>query len=94
MPRETTLFQRRLLISEHFRGYSRGSRCKGMLGRIWGSDSCVTCDACRFADQLLQNLWRWLCSPAAVLACPGLQRSVAALMRKTLAHLVRTRALP
>jgi hypothetical protein len=42
----------------------------------------------RFSDALLQNLWRWLCSPAAALACPGLQRSVAALMRKTLAQLV------
>ena len=50
--------------------------------------------ACRFADALLQNLWRWLCSPAAALACPGLQRSVAALMRKTLAQLARVPPRP
>lgn len=42
----------------------------------------------RFSDALLTNLWRWLCSPAAKLACAGLQRTVTALMRKTLAQLV------
>ncbi len=43
---------------------------------------------CRFSDALLTNLWRWLCSPAAALACSGLQRTVTGLMRKTLAQLV------
>jgi DNA polymerase epsilon subunit 1 len=46
------------------------------------------CADCRFSDALLTNLWRWLCSPAAALACAGLQRTVTGLMRKTLAQLV------
>ena len=45
--------------------------------------------ACRrYADELLKNLWRWLCSPATALACPALHRAVASLMRKCLAQLV------
>lgn len=41
-----------------------------------------------YADALLRNLWRWLCSPNAVLTSPALRQSVAGLMRKVLAHLV------
>ncbi|DBA81285.1 TPA: hypothetical protein ACH3X2_006902 [Trebouxia sp. C0005] len=41
-----------------------------------------------YADALLRNLWRWLCSPSAVLASPAIRQSVASLMRKVLAHLV------
>ena len=44
--------------------------------------------ACRLADAVLRNLWRWLCSPSAALAAPPLQRHVARLMRKLLAQLV------
>ena len=44
--------------------------------------------ACSYADALLRNLWRWLCSPHAVLTSPALRQSVASLMRKVLAHLV------
>lgn len=43
---------------------------------------------CSYADALLRNLWRWLCSPSAVLTSPALRQSVASLMRKVLAHLV------
>lgn len=49
--------------------------------------SCLAA-SCRFSDALLNNLWRWLCSPAAALACAGLQGTVTTLMRKTLAQLV------
>ncbi len=42
----------------------------------------------RHADALLRNMWRWLCSPGAALSSAPLQRHVAALMRKLLAHLV------
>ncbi|KAK9830879.1 hypothetical protein WJX81_001263 [Elliptochloris bilobata] len=42
----------------------------------------------RLADEVLRNMWRWLCSPAAALATPPLQRHVARLMRKLLAQLV------
>ncbi|KAK9824549.1 hypothetical protein WJX72_011249 [[Myrmecia] bisecta] len=41
-----------------------------------------------YADTLLRNLWRWLCSPAAGLSSPALQRTVVGLMRKVLAQLV------
>ena len=45
---------------------------------------------CRYADALLQNLWRWLCArpPQAALAHPGLKAAVQQLQRKTLAQLV------
>lgn len=43
---------------------------------------------CSYADALLRNLWRWLCSPKAALSSPGLRQSVASLMHKVLAHLV------
>ncbi len=43
---------------------------------------------CSLADQLLTNLWRWLCSPASALASPALHQAVAGLMRKCLAQLV------
>lgn len=43
---------------------------------------------CRYADELLKNLWRWLCSPSSALASPILQKTVASLMRKCLAQLV------
>ena len=43
---------------------------------------------CRYADELLKNLWRWLCSPSSALASPALHQAVAALMRKCLAQLV------
>ena len=42
----------------------------------------------RHADALLRNMWRWLCSPGAAMACAPLQRHVAGLMRKLLAQLV------
>jgi len=41
---------------------------------------------CSLADQLLTNLWRWLCSPASALASPALHQAVAGLMRKCLAQ--------
>ena len=44
--------------------------------------------ACSYADALLRNLWRWLCSPKAALTSPALRQSVSSLMRKVLAHLV------
>ena len=43
---------------------------------------------CRCADELLKNLWRWLCSPASALGSPALQQAVAGLMHKCLAQLV------
>ena len=45
-------------------------------------------DACRLADVLLHNLWRWVSSQQAAMYSQSLHLAVAALQRKMLAQLV------
>jgi DNA polymerase epsilon subunit 1 len=42
----------------------------------------------RLADQLLLNMYRWVCNPGSRCYCPDLQRRVSALMAKAFLQLV------
>ena len=55
---------------------------------VSGWQQLCACVSYSYADTLLRNLWRWLCSPNAALSSAGLRQSVASLMQKVLAHLV------